>query len=208
MHTWKTHLDGVLRRLAESHGDRTLPEVERALMSILDAHSVRFHRADGTRIPRGTLLSEILQNGYMVEIRVTGQVGAADSSTMSETVPSRFLPGELPPSDASPDARCDAFIREFARLEQRHEFMWAGYIVRELLPRFGFPADETKVVLDRLCADGVLAMSKVPNPRNPNFPATGVRLNHEHERVKNLLDGNRGGPSDPPSVPPGSPAEG
>ena len=65
--------------------------------------------------------------------------------------------------------------------------MWAGYIVRELLPRVGFAPEEAKLVLDRLRTEELVTISKVSNPKNPEFPATGVQLNHEHPRVKALL---------------------
>ncbi len=97
-----------------------------------------------------------------------------------------------PPADVSKlsmDERTDLFLREFIRLEDRHDFMWAGYIVRELLPRLGFAPDEAKVVLDHLRAEKLVTISKVPNPKNPDFPATGVHLNREHPRVKGLLAG-------------------
>jgi hypothetical protein len=85
------------------------------------------------------------------------------------------------------DERTDMFLREFMRLENRHDFMWAGYIVRELLPRLGFAPEEAKLVLDHLRAEKLVTISKVPNPKNPDFPATGVHLNREHPRVKALL---------------------
>jgi hypothetical protein len=101
---------------------------------------------------------------------------------------SRFHLGQPPPADdSSPDDRFEHFVREFARVEQRHEFMWAGYVVREFLPRCGFAADEAKVILDRFRTEGVLLVSKVQNPRNPGFPATGVRLNRDHPRVITIL---------------------
>ena len=65
--------------------------------------------------------------------------------------------------------------------------MWAGYVVRELLPRLGFPAEEAKSILDKLKTEKLVIIGKVANPRNPDFPATGVRLNHEHPRVQALL---------------------
>lgn len=121
-------------------------------------------------------------------------VAAASLTTAPALTPpaapaSRFREG-APHADApvlASDTRCELFLREFLRLEQRHEFMWAGYIVRELLPRLGFAPDEAKLILDRLRIENLVTISKVSNPKNPDFPATGVRLNHEHPRVKALL---------------------
>jgi hypothetical protein len=101
-------------------------------------------------------------------------------------------PGSAATREMSSDERYDHFLREFLRLQQRHEFMWAGYIVRELLPRLGFPPEEAKVVLDRLRAENLVTITRVPNPKNPSFPATGVLLNLEHPRIKALLGSDAG----------------
>lgn len=65
--------------------------------------------------------------------------------------------------------------------------MWAGYIVREMLPRLGYPPEEAKVVLDQFRAEQIITVMKVPNPKNPLFPATGVQLNREHPKVAAII---------------------
>ncbi len=190
MHTWKTHLTAVLRRLAETHGDAPLAEIERILAGVFEARSVRFVVAHSTDRAAPLTLRALLDRPFDAVIELQTQLmglPAGGGRTAPGSV-SRFQPGDAPPApEPSAEARCDEFIREFARLEQRHEFMWAGYIVRELLPRVGFPDAEAKVVLDRLRMDGILHMTKVPNPKNPHFPATGARLNRQHPRVIAVL---------------------
>jgi len=190
MHTWKTHLTAVLRRLADTHGDTPLAEIERILAGVFEARTVRFVVAHSGDRAEPLTLRALLDRPCDVVIELQTQLmglpaGGGRSATGAA---SRFQPGDAPPApEPSAEARCDQFIREFARLEQRHEFMWAGYIVRELLPRVGFPDAEAKVVLDRLRMDGILHMTKVPNPKNPHFPATGAKLNRQHPRVIAVL---------------------
>jgi|GEM_PF-1739262 len=190
MHTWKTHLTAVLRRLADTHGDTPLAEIERILAGVFEARSVRFVLPGNGRRAEPLTLRAVLDRPCEVVIELQTQVSGPPTvgSRSAGSGASRFQPGDAPPApEPSAEARCDQFIREFARLEQRHEFMWAGYIVRELLPRVGFPDAEAKVVLDRLRLDGILLMTKVPNPKNPHFPATGAKLNRKHPRVIAVL---------------------
>jgi hypothetical protein len=157
------------------------------MASVLEAEDVVIQHADGQIIPDEVRIGDVEGESLRVHLAVR-----ADLAPPREAPPpreSRFHPGEAPADvSAMPGDRYEEFIREFARLEQHHEFMWAGYVVRELMPRIGFPAGEAKLVLDRLCSEGILRISKVPNPRNPSFPATGVELNYEHPRVLAALE--------------------
>lgn len=211
MQTWKTHLAAMLRRLAATHAQTPIRELERLLASILDAQSVSFRAPDGTPLRDDTTLTGLRDRQFVVQISVLGTApsaspapdAAVDRPTAAD-VASRFRSGEAP-TVRTPSDRYEEFIRHFARLEERHDFMWAGYVVRELLPRIGFLADEAKLILDRLCSQGILTIRKVPNPKNPSFPATGVALNREHPQVKAILEGDDG--STPPQPSPATPAE-
>lgn len=186
MHTWQTHLVAVLRRLARNNARTSVAEIQQTLAGILDARAVRFLRPDETPFPADTTLADLLEQPYVARIDVAGELispPAAAGDAPDTYAGSRFRPGEPAVPDSLDDPRFDDFFREFVRLESSHDFMWAGYVVRELIPRLGFPADSAKLVLDRLCAEGILSVNKVPNPRNPGFPASGVSLNHSHPRV-------------------------
>jgi len=199
MHTWKTHLGTTLERLSRTHGHDSLRDIRRVLQGVLEADNVSFADADGRVFPDTVTLNALLQQPFTIAVRleyVTSRLNPPkpqpmeqrDAAGATETA-SRFSPGEAPAdvADIEKDVRYAQFVREFHRLERRHEFMWAGYIVRELLPRLGFPVMEAKIVLDRLRSEGIVTVSKVPNPQNPEFPATGVCLNHEHDTVKQIL---------------------
>ena len=44
--------------------------------------------------------------------------------------------------------------------------------------------------------EGIIVTSKVPNPKNPAFPVTAVRLNHRHPDVMAILGETRAAASD------------
>jgi len=190
MFNWKTHLEQILGGLANTHGTAPLGEVKRILQGVLGVEEIRLFGPQGAELSDDLALQQARGQLWDVSVRVQCAPAAARPDAAAPGgAESRFREGSSapPPGDIGADQRYEAFLREFVRLEQRHEFMWAGYIVRELLPRLGFPAEEAKVVLDRLRAENLVTMTKVPNPKNPDFPATGVQLNREHPRVKALL---------------------
>jgi hypothetical protein len=184
MCNWKTHLESLLIGLSRTHGKAPLSEIQRILRGVLEVEELTFFDHAGQPLHESATLPQLLERAWYVSVRLACPRGA------DEPLPaSRFREG-VPPVEAQDlvaDPRCEHFLQEFLRLEQHHEFMWAGYVVRELLPRLGFAPEEAKIVLDRLRAENLIKISKVTNPKNPDFPATGVHLNHEHPRIKALL---------------------
>lgn len=195
MCSWKNHIHDALIGLLHTHGNAPLREIERILCAVLHVEEVRFIDYSGGDRSPDTPLAQAVHNGCDVIVRLhcapPGQsVARGGMVSRSEPGESRFREG-LPAAKGEAfltDPRCTEFVREFLRLEQHHDFMWAGYVVRELLPRLGFLPEEAKLVLDQLRDEELVSTSKVPNPKNPNFPATGVCLNRDHPRVKALLE--------------------
>lgn len=98
-----------------------------------------------------------------------------------------------------------AVLRELDRLEQRNRQTWAGFIVNHLLPGLGFSPDEARQVLKRLSARELVMITREPNPKNPDRPASFVRINRAHPRIASILAGEpqvRPG-TRPPPPPPG-----
>jgi hypothetical protein len=193
--SWKALLQESLAGLTRTHAQEPLAEIQRILRGVLNLDEIRFLGADGRELRPDLHLQQVVERCAAVTIRLQLKTpppppAAGDgSAAISE---SRFREGPAIPdvSKLSMDERTDLFLKEFIRLEGRHDFMWAGYIVRELLPRLGFSPEEAKVVLDHLRAEKLVTITKVPNPKNPEFPATGVHLNREHPRVQTLLGGH------------------
>lgn len=195
MMTWRSHLNAVLARLARTQGKTRLRQIERTLCDIFDAEEVRFQNLQGGDIHGGMPIEEALSEPFLVRIRVkhdpADQIDEGLAATTGELA-SRFVRdgerGHGMRPVLSPQECRERFVREFDRLEHDHEFMWAGFIVKQMLPHMGMLVDEAKQFLDDLQADGMVQMVKVPNPKNPEYPATGVRLNHDHPLVKELLE--------------------
>jgi hypothetical protein len=194
MWNWKHHLEHLLEGLANTHADAPLDEIQRILCGVLHVSRCRFQDRDGRELAGHLPLHKALPQIADVALAVplsrhsAGQPGSEDRSA-ARNEPSRFREGPPaePAGEVDEDERFTNFLREFLRLERKHDFMWAGYIVRELLPRLGFAPEEAKVVLDRLRSENLVTITKVPNPKNPDFPATGVQVNRDHPRVQQLL---------------------
>ncbi|MGD8451649.1 MAG: hypothetical protein PVJ57_07500 [Phycisphaerae bacterium] len=202
MFTWKTQVRTILAGLARTHARAPLSEIATILSAVLGVERVDFRDANGQELPVDLPLRDALDRSCRVNVdlelgRLASRTGTGDAGLASRF---REGPSAIETQDISEDERYDLFLSEFLRLEQHHEFMWAGYIVRELLPQLGFAPEEAKLVLDRLRTENLVTVSKVPNPKNPDFPATGVHLNHDHPRVKALIEG-RPAPAAPAEQP-------
>ncbi|ADG07644.1 hypothetical protein Btus_3020 [Kyrpidia tusciae DSM 2912] len=77
-------------------------------------------------------------------------------------------------------------IHVLAGMQERLPFVGFGLLQRELTRRypyrFGF-----EDILNAAKNEGILEVYKVPNPNNPDFPTTAVRLNREHPLVRETL---------------------
>ena len=190
MTNWKAQLNEILSGLVRTHATEPLREIQRILRGILQLEEISFQDHAGrelrAELPLEQAVEQIAQVAVRLPCRPTTTYGKTNSAT--RPIESRFRRGPAPGAGSlDSDERYDAFVREFLRLQEKHEFMWAGYVVRELLPRLGFAADEAKLVLDHLRAENLVAITKVPNSRNPGFPATSVQLNPDHPRVRAIL---------------------
>lgn len=182
----------LLHRLARHFSQYNIDEIAKIVAATADARDVRFLDEHASELPAHTTLADLLDQPYEITLRFTQSPGNGrhrhyhDSG--AQQAGSRFHATDpTVPADATDEERIEFFIREFDRLQNRNEFMWAGYVVRELLPRLGFPPEETKSVLNQLREDEIVIVQKVENPRNPDYPATGVRLNYENETVLEVL---------------------
>lgn len=197
MHTWKSHLRSVLFRLSRTHGNNQVSDVERLLCEVFDGRSVRFTDTEGQPLRPDLQLRELLNRGFEVVVTLEHQPhprnggrddGGRNQETTGADSGSRFHAEQT----IEPAQRQAWFIREFDRLEQTHDFMWAGYIVKELLPRIGLSTQEAREFLDKLQEDGIVAVRKIPNPRNPEHPASAVEMQRDNAQVREVLGGAGG----------------
>lgn len=57
----------------------------------------------------------------------------------------------------------------------------------QILPAAGLARDQAGPCLSRAIESGLIRTSKVPNPHNPEFPTTAVRLDRSNARVSSIL---------------------
>lgn len=88
------------------------------------------------------------------------------------------------------DPIVERVITSLAAQERRRDFIWAGFVVNDLLPGLGAEKREAQVLFDRMVDDGIISLSKTPNPNNPDFPSTRVQLNRDHPDVQRVLSKN------------------
>ncbi len=113
---------------------------------------------------------------------------------------------ELPPDEVregptgaarEPGDVLDDFIRALDRAERdpHMSFVSLKYFRDQYLAKVGLlwarDFDLTRAVIQDATDQAILELSKVPNPRQPEFPVTTIRLSRAHERVRRVLgDGN------------------
>lgn len=168
----------------------TVAETVPFLSAALDVREVRFLSMSGEDLPRSMRLRELVNESFevLLEDVIHPRTGLPPHAQHADAeARSRFQPDSQPPGPLDESQKRDYFIREFNRLQSRNDFMWAGYVVRELLPRIGYSLEDTKSVLNNLRAEQIVNVKKVANPRNPDFPATGVQLNLENPHVRTVL---------------------
>lgn len=202
MHTWRSHLRSVLNRLSRTHATNSLGDIERTLIEVFDAQTVRFVDIHDRPLSPDLRLREAIDRPFRVQIEVdyapsrsagpTGNGSGHSGSPRQPSIQRDFAPAAAerafePQLLLPPEERVPWFVREFHRLEQTHDFMWAGYIVKEMLPRIGLTPPEARTLLDELQADGVVEVRKVPNPRNPDHPTSAVLLQRDNEQVRKIL---------------------
>ncbi len=99
-------------------------------------------------------------------------------------------PREIPAPFKPRQEHADLLVREIDRLERlrTRPFVWIGYLIKQRIPAMlGCDARSARVLIAQLQKDDLIHTSQVPNPKNPSFPATEVRLNRAHPEVRRVL---------------------
>lgn len=180
--------------------DQRLSLVEEQLAETVSADEIRFLNVDRKPIHGKTLFRKALEMARYVEVRLPLENWTRAESpqpppkSFSETVPVALDSSTETPTTTQGSGIAlsvtfneQFFIREFDRRERERGDIWAGFVVNDLLPGLGFSAFESKRILRQLEAQGVVQTSTRPNPANPEHPATFVRLNRDHPRVRAAL---------------------
>jgi len=183
------------RVFSEQYGELRLTQAMPRAARDLGAIEIWLCDEQGGRLHGRYLLQNAMHEAKSMEIRFPLAPVHPESTESKEPVTDVQEIEDNEPVTAGaihelPDDRDARFIREFSRLQDANRFMWAGFVVKTLLPQLGFSDAEAKDLFQRLESEGVLMTSKEPNPKNPDFPTTVVRLNREHPAVRQALDKN------------------
>lgn len=210
MTTFKDEILACLQRLSASNGNgkKTLAETEVILSAFLKA------RVTFKEIPRHTHLENALAKHFAVEICVEHEPGSnealATAGPSASTLPARSLASPLAqptPDSAVPDSRYEKLIRELDERIRQGRFLWAGFLVKELLPQLGFASTETHAVVQSMEREGLISLTKVPHPEIEGRTVTRVDLNRDHCWVRSVLsraEGARKTPRFRIQLPPGA----
>ncbi|MCE2501285.1 MAG: NYN domain-containing protein [Dehalococcoidia bacterium] len=108
--------------------------------------------------------------------------------------------GDVDVSMPTPEEREEAlqdvlhiFIREMSKLESRMNFVGYSMLCNQWMLDWGIAWNEyecRRLVEDWLY-DGIVERHDVPNPNNPQYPTSAVRLVRTHEIVRDALGLNR-----------------
>jgi len=193
---FQDYIQRALSDLAKSDPQLNVKHVRKILEAMLRAESVEFKGADGKDVHGRTLLQNLLDDRFKLTLSVGYEPKPGDSDhgngpedDFPSAPPSR---GAVEGAEMQDDPRFVRFIRELDKLERARRFVWIGYLAKEKLPELGFSNDEVNDVLDRAVADGIITLGKVPNPKNPDFPATRVELERSHPQVASILRNRNG----------------
>jgi hypothetical protein len=186
-----THISTVLRDWYIR-----VTDVERWTIGFWVADWLRAAEATSTDEPSGRDGEPIDRTESQTSVADRAMVGepvaspeSRDPSTASSASDSSFArAGGVP---QSPPLYNEAMlIREFDRRERERGPIFAGFIVNDLLPRFGFGPSDGKRILRGMEMHDIVRTEKKPNPKNPDRPTTFVLLNRAHPTVRLVLEGS------------------
>lgn len=111
----------------------------------------------------------------------------AEKAKSTETV--RSLGQKPPVRDPAHE-----LVQALAQAEMGSQFVSLKWFRDTCLPQKGFswgttPEDRHRVLADAINRRWILT-SRIPNPKNPQFPVTAIRVNRPLDEVRTILDAN------------------
>jgi len=204
---WEKFIYQRLKRLASGDPKLNVNHAKKLLCAAWNASSVDFFSSDGEAIHGKSLLSNVLYERFTVHVGLEfpceALEEAEDLDDTSEDgdnfAPIAVAPhanGETPPrrplelvvpQPRTVDPLAERVISSLDAQERRRDFVWAGFVVKDLLPAQGIEPREAQTLFDRLVDEGVLLLEKRANPNNPDFKTTVVKLNRDNDAVQAVL---------------------
>jgi len=196
-----------IKSLASANGNLRLTQAEEELRAVLSAVDVEFLDEHREKLHRRYHLGNAVREARFVRVCFelnppaagesssevlsgSGEGGVMESNARELRPPERPASPPNGPGGERERLGMIRFIREFDRCERQNPFMWAGFVIKQLLPGLGIEGPQAKQFLRRLEAGGIVTTVKEPNPRNPEHPTTRVKLNRNHSLVREALNEN------------------
>ncbi len=193
----------ALSRLAQSDPKLNVASAKKLLQDTWNAREIEFLSADGQGIHGRTLLSNALHSTLRLravfELKCEPEEGLSGQCESEKHQTHETKNGEPDHSSVQVTAQdhsqntdpvLERVISTLDAQERRRDFVWAGFVVKDLLPGLGLESHEAQRWFDRLVDDQIFVLDKRPNPNNPDFPSTAVRLNRDNDAVKRVLNKN------------------
>ncbi|MGD2110783.1 MAG: hypothetical protein PVI86_15500 [Phycisphaerae bacterium] len=183
-----------LNSLADTNSKVTVASAEKQLQDIWTAEKIDFLDPEGNPIHGATHLLRAL--GRPFKLRAVFELACGESENDAAGGSRKTAPDDpLPVTDPGPhtqavDPLLERVISALDTQERRRDFVWAGFVVKDLLPGLGLESHEAQRWFDTLVDDEIFVLDQRPNPNNPDFPSTNVRLNRDNDVVKRVLDRN------------------
>jgi len=187
----------ALEYLLQSDDRINVHETKRKLADQWRARCVDIYDASGHPIHGRTLLANAIRQPIEVEVDFRVSLHAPGFPSSAD-IDERAQDSDL---DALDDSHADndesgvggdavireRLLRELARKERQGSFLWAGFVINDLLCGYGLDRRAAQVFFDRAVDDGCLILKKKRNPNNPEYPVTAVQLNMNHPEVQRTL---------------------
>jgi hypothetical protein len=178
--------------------DATIDDLKRVLADLFGADDVSvFDSYEKRQVRRDEILSDVMRTCDL-EIRATFQSSQPAHQEVESSEPEYgnaaddfddvMAPRATIGGGGGGDRVEERVIREIYSRERNRKFVWAGYVVKTILPTLGVEQHAAQSILDKMVKDEVLLLVKKPNPRNPDFPTTSVQLNHDNRTVRRIVN--------------------
>lgn len=194
----------AIKKLANSSPKRNVKDARESLTDAWNATKIEFVDTRGDDIHGRTLLEKMLSHPFKLRVHFEadyspddpspGVVENTEEGSESNPVASESALCETGRAVRTLSLRADPVVERVIRAldiqEQGRDFIWAGFVVKDLLPGLGIDEYESQILFDRMRNEGVIALTKKPSPKNPEFSATCVQLCREHPAVRRVLGSN------------------
>lgn len=159
---------------------------------------VAFMRENREPVTGHTLLRNTIQGRCMVSVGIpcrqsdvkNHELQVIKNGTPADVAPP--TPEELAKRPRKVDPLLERLIGALDTQQRQRGFIWAGYVVKTLLPSMGVDAHEAQVLLERLVQEEIVEIERIPNPNNQNFKTSSVTLRHDNDIVRAVLGQNGG----------------